>query len=313
MKSMKKISAVAILTIACLRVACWCSVEKDDVFAVKADCYVPVFITQHPSLTYGIGTEGVICYDLDTVLLPGTIIRVIKPVDERNIRIEYFTSNTVTGIGFIHPDFLKTSMESLPTNLLGSMYARTPSPPPLREVRRILQRCIDENVPFCYGANNFEKIDLNGKYEFNRVGELSEQNGKYELRGFDCSGILHFISNGLLPHCTKGLDVYGKRIFVFSQRRYSAKEKKAVLTIMKDSDYVVFLHRSDKHEFSGSGHVLLFYNGGFLEFKWKEPNVFYTPREKALDKLDSVLKDAETAGSNLYIIRWHPELLQEDL
>ena len=120
------------------------------------------------------------------------------------------------------------------------------------------------------------------------------------------------MSNGVLPHCTKGLDICGKKIFVFSQRRYSLKEKRAVLQIMKDSDYIVFLHKHDKHEFTRLGHVLVFYNGGFLEFKWKEPNVFFTPREKALDKLDAVLMDAQMAGSDLYVIRWHPELLKEE-
>jgi hypothetical protein len=177
-------------------------------------------------------------------------------------------------------------------------------------VKAILRRCIEENVPFCYGANNFEKIELEDKYEFPIAGDLSRKSGDFQLRGFDCSGILHFMSNGILPHCAKGLDMVGKKMFVFNhKRRYSLKEKMAALGIMEDSDYLVFLHKKDRLEYSCAGHVMVAFGGGFVEFKGDVPNVVFTPMERAVERLDSMLKSAVFAGSDVFIIRWHPKLL----
>ncbi|MDR1413691.1 MAG: hypothetical protein LBI56_02000 [Puniceicoccales bacterium] len=282
--------------------------QKDDVFSVKRDCFVPVFAVEHPAITFHGKAEGIVCYDLDTVLMAYSVVRVIDAETE-NIRIKYFINCVHRGVGFIPRSFFETSMRRRELTVLETVKMRLPIPPSLQTIRATLQKCIDDKVPFCYGANNFEKIDLDGKCKFFKTENISGRMEDYELRGFDCSGILHYMSNGTLPHSTEQLVNYGEKIFAFSGRRYSTKEKKAVLKIMEDSDYIIFLHKNDKEEFSGSGHVLVFYNGGFLEFKWTEPTAVYTPKEKTLEKLDALIKDAEKAGSDLYVIRWHPELL----
>ncbi|MDR1401559.1 MAG: hypothetical protein LBI81_01200 [Puniceicoccales bacterium] len=314
---MKKITTAGFCILsACvfLCVQCFGEIKRGDIFIVKKGCYVPVFTSWDVNLIYEIGSEGTNCYRLDTVLWSDTAIRVINVLRNKNVEVEFFLSDRVRGEGFVHLNFFDRAMVHADEETWENTLNKKLAPLPLEKIRKIFQRCVDERVPYCYGANNFKKIDLRGMYEFTAGNTPSALNRPYELRGFDSSGLLHFVSNGILPHCTHGLDRMDQVIFIFdTKKKHSLEEKRMVLGMMQDSDYVVIRQQKNRFRTSKANSVLISFNGGFLEFRNHNDGLVYTRKKNALERLNFLLEEGLKKGGNLVVIRWHSELLGEEM
>ena len=119
---------------------------------------------------------------------------------------------------------------------------------------------------------------------------------------------MFYISNGISPHCTRGLDTCGKKIYTFDwQKDYSDEEKQKVLASLRDTDYLVFV-RNKKTQMIGSGHVIVSYKSGFIEFRNKTYGCYYTTKENALQRLNEMITSSKEFCSDLFVIRWHPEV-----
>lgn len=275
----------------------FCRGEKT--FVVKEGCYVPLFGTDGSKLLYHAGAHGTNCYYLCTVLLPGSLLDV-SDLDEKISKVVWHVNPKKTFEGYVHNEFLKNFCEEVSKNTAGY----PPSPMPLKEIRTIFQRCIDERIPYCWGGNWFETIPLPDDYHFEPTDVIGEK--PYELRGFDCSGLLYFISNGLLPHSTRQLRSCGKILYRIGKNDTISlkdlREKLAALQL-RDSDYVVI-----------EGHVVVCYNGGVIEFRGMDYGCVFTPAEKAAERimaLVAAIRKTDDDESDVRFIRWHPELSKE--
>jgi hypothetical protein len=288
---------------------CFGEVKCGDLFRVKRGCYVPLFSVSEAAMDYEIGEGGNSCHNLDTVLWEGSVLRIIGIEKNENVEVEFFLTEKARGEGFVHRDFFEKSMEpSCEAEWRYALY-RNVYPLSLEKIKKVFQRCVDENVPYCYGANNFATIDIKQMYEF-KLKNSGDAHKSYELRGFDSSGLLHFISGGNLPHCTYGLDREAQTIFTFDTRKkYSVEEKRMVLSMLNDSDYLMLRHNKDRFNRGENNSVLVVFNRGFLEFRNPNEGLVYTKKKDAFERLECLLREGSKKGSNVIIIRWHPELL----
>ena len=276
----------------------FCRGEKT--FVVKEGCYVPLFGTDVCKLLYRAGAHGTNCYRLLTVLLPGTFVDV-PDFGEKISKVVWHVNPEKNFEGYIHNEFLENACKEVPKDAV----KWSPSPKSLKETRAIFQRCIDERVPYCWGGNWFEIIPLPEDYVFSQCGGAVER--AYELRGFDCSGLLYFISGGLLQHSTRRLREYegGKILWSVGKKDTVSLEdlkKKLVGLKLRDTDYVVII-----------GHVVVWFNGGIIEFRGMDYGCVFTPAEKAAERIMELIEKSRTneeEDSDVRFIRWHPELLK---
>ncbi|MDR2603376.1 MAG: hypothetical protein LBC11_02350 [Puniceicoccales bacterium] len=303
-----KIVLFLILFVVPTCVYCFSEMQKGDIFQVKKNHYVPIFNDDVTNLTHKSGPRGSCCDTLDIVLLPLSTIRIVEMGESENIEVEYCVSETIRGIGFTHVNFIRNSMTPLKGEFWKVALQNKRYPLSLREFRKACYRCVSEKTPYCIGASNFDKIDLNEMYSFSKRKNDSLQSEEYKLCGFDGFGFLYFVSNGTLGRESDDLSTMGEKLFVFNTKReYSFREKKSVLKLMRDSDYIL-IHRKKKGSNRKSWYVAMSFNDGFLEFKGKKHGIVFTEKESTVKRLDVLLKKALLAGSDLFIMRWHPEL-----
>ncbi|MDR2776570.1 MAG: hypothetical protein LBB17_00790 [Puniceicoccales bacterium] len=299
---------LTILSVISLSGHCLNEIQVGGIFQIKDNNFVPVFNDDVTNLTYRNGPKGSCCCNLDIVLLPLSTVQVIEIGENRNIEIEYYVSETVRGRGFIHADFIRNSMTPVKGEFWKVALRNKRYPLNLQGFRKACYKCIREKTPYCAGASNFEKIDLNGMYSFSEEKSNSSQNEEYKLCGFDGFSFLYFVSNGILGYESEDLSIMGEKLYIFdTKKEHSSKEKKAALGLMRDSDYILIRHKK-KGSNRKSWYVVISFNGGFLEFKGKKHGIVFIEKECALKKLNILLKKAKLSGSDLYIMRWHPEL-----
>ncbi|MDR2629180.1 MAG: hypothetical protein LBC30_04290 [Puniceicoccales bacterium] len=283
-------------------------IQMGGIFQIKNNHYVPVFNDDVINLTYRSGPRGSCCHNLDIVLLPLSTIQIIEIGKNENIEIEYCVSETVRGRGFIHANFIRNSMIPVRGEFWKVALQKKRYPGSLQEFRKACYRCISEKTPYCAGASNFDRIDLNEMYSLSEEKSNSSQNEEYKLYGFDGFGFLYFVSNGVLGREFENLGMMGEKLFVFdTKKEYSSREKKSVLRLMRDSDYIFIRHKK-KGSNRRLWYVVISFNGGFLEFKGKKHGIVFVEKESALKRLDTLLRRAKLYGSDLYVMRWHPEL-----
>ena len=292
-----------------------CKGEKT--FEVLDGCYVPLFkTTSGLNLSYEAGAHGTNCYDLITVLLPGTFVNVHE-FGEKITEVVWHVNDKKTYKGLMHNEFLQNFCKEVPEDDVKWL----PKPMPLREIRETFQWCSDKenNVPYCWGGCCFGAVPLPGDYTFSQVFSEDEKEGKngktcikrpYELRGFDCSGWLHFISGGLLEHSTRRLREYdgGKVLWKIGKNEtvsFEDLKKKLPELKLQDTDYIVII-----------GHVVVWHDGGLLEFRGKDYGCVYTKGEEAVAKrlMELIARSRERPeeDSDVRFIRWHPELFKDE-
>lgn len=267
-------------------------------YEVKPDGKVPIFTSQETTLEYEKSAKGTECSALDTVLLPGEQINILDLEASPIIPVEYLLGKRVLK-GYIHQDFLENIIDTQANKPLQQSKAK---PLSMKECDAILKRCLDEQVPYCWGGNNFEAIPLPADYRFTTKSADENPDVIFELRGFDCSGILHYISNGTLPHCTKDLKDAGQIVRKFDcSKAYPTWQRVERLSKLKSLDYILLLTPK-------GGHVLVIYNGGLFEFRDIKSGCTFTPRERVLERFNELFDYGKRAGkSEIYFITWHPE------
>lgn len=263
-----------------------------DMFVVKDGCYLPLFENNKEIRSFERGKKGCNCDDLDTVLLPGSVIEVLGYKENGMAEVTCEIAEKVKHKGFVY----KSSVENFCKKFKKGDIKRKRSPMSLEEIRSVFERCLCENVPYCWGGNQFETISL-PKVIF----KPADKNTKpYELRGFDCSGLLYYISDGTLPHATGSLKDFGRRLFTVEAGKIWDKDLEGkveeVVANLKDTDFIVI-----------KGHVIVAYNRGLIEFRSKDLGCCFTPEEKAVQRITELIEVAKKKNSDVWFVRWHPE------
>ena len=261
---------------------------------------MPLFGTDDSKLLYDAGAHGTNCYHLLTVLLPGSLLDLID-LGKKISKVVWHVNQKKTFEGYVHSAFLKKSCKEVSKDAV----KWSPLPMPLKKIRAIFQRCINDGVPYCWGGNWFETIPLPDDYIFSQCGGKVER--VYELLGFDCSGLLYFISGGLLPHSTRHLRSYGKILYrIEKSDTVSSEDLREKLTTLRlrDSDFIVI-----------EGHAVIWYDGGMIEFRGMDYGCVFTPAEKAPERIMELVTASRKANDDegdVRFIRWHPELLKKE-
>ena len=264
-----------------------------DMFIVKDGCYLPLFENNKEIRSFERGKKGCNCDDLDTVLLPGSVIEVLGYKENGMAEVTCEMTEKVKHKGFVY----KSSVENFCKKFKKGDIKRKRSPMSLEEIRSVFERCLCENVPYCLGGNQFETISLPG------VTFTSKNKGEqYECHGFDCSGLLYYISDGTLPHATGALKNFGKRLFTIEAGKIwddvFTKEVEQVIADLRDTDFVAI-----------KGHVIVAYNKGLIEFRSKDLGCCFTPKEGANPRITELIEAAQKKNSDVWFVRWHPEVL----
>jgi hypothetical protein len=264
-----------------------------DMFVVKDGCYLPLFENNKEIRSFERGKKGCNCDDLDTVLLPGSVIEVLGYKENGMAEVTCEMTEKVKHKGFVY----KSSVENFCKKFGKGNVKRKRSPMSLEDIKKVFERCLRENVPYCWGGNQFETIPLRGAtFTSKKEGE------QYECRGFDCSGLLYYISDGTLPHATGALKNFGERLFtVEAAKRWevSKEDLEKVIAGLEDTDFIAI-----------KGHVIVSYNKGLIEFRSKDLGCCFTPQKGANQRITELIEAAKKKNSDVWFVRWHPECLQ---
>ena len=286
---------VRLISLFCLGLAfgLFCA-HAGDMFVVQDKYYLPLFENNKEIRSFERGKKGCNCDDLDTVLLPGSVIEVLGYKENGMAEVTCEMTEKVKHKGFVYKSFVENCCEKFEKEDV----KRERSPMSLNEIRSVFKRCLCENVPYCWGGNNFEAVPLRG------TTFTSEKKGEqYECRGFDCSGLLYYISDGTLPHATGSLKDFGRRLFTIEAGKIwddaFTKEVEKVIADLKDTDFIAI-----------KGHVIVAYNKGLIEFRSKDLGCCFTSKEGANKRITELIEAAKKKNSDVWFVRWHPEYLQ---
>ena len=269
-------------------------VHAGDMFVVKDKCYLPLFENNKETRLFEKGKKGCNCDDLDTVLLPGSVIKVLGYKENGMAKVECEMTERVKHGGFVYT----SSVEDCCKKFDRGGVKRERSPMSLEDIKKVFERCLskDNPVPYCWGGNNFETIPLRG-VPFKSANETAEP---YELRGFDCSGLLYYISDGTLPHATGALKNFGTRLFtVQAEKNWDTTDLGKAVKDLRDTDFIAI-----------KGHVIVSYNGGLIEFRSKDLGCCFTPKEGTIQRVTELIEAAKKKNSDVWFVRWHPEYWQ---
>ena len=114
--------------------------------------------------------------------------------------------------------------------------------------------------------------------------------------------MLYYISDGTLPHATGALKNVGTRLFTIEAGKIwdeaFTKEVEQVIADLRDTDFVAI-----------KGHVIVAYNKGLIEFRSKDLGCCFTPKEGANPRITELIEAAQKKNSDVWFVRWHPEVL----
>jgi hypothetical protein len=285
-----------LLLITCSGLSCF-ALNIGETFVVLENKYIPLFVSEGTEFEYEVGTHGTNCYDLDTVLPPGTFVKVLE--EEKNNTVLAFckVSENCSFRGFIHVKFFEHSMKTM-DGLLFDSTAPSRNMLSFKEICQMLDSYINTDIPYSWGCNNLGEINLEGLYTFVCKNNNAQENAVYRCVGLDCSGILHKISSWILPHSTEQLYNFSKGKCLYELDDKTSDDKLyEVLKSMKDTDFVVCPRE----------HVIVSLHGGFIEAKGYNYGIVYTETAHAMERLKNLIKEG-----TVRVIRWHPKLLFQD-
>lgn len=288
-----------------------CLCRGEGFFVVKQNCSMPLFsIEDFQHLPYYAGEHGTSCLKLINVLLPGTFLEFISKNEKGVCKVSWHVNNKKRYDGYVHEWCLDRWCQKVSEDDVRWL----PSPMSLEEAGKFFEKCPGK-IPYCWGGACEKEIFLpKDTYVFEQMQERSDGgiNVKkpYKLHGFDCSGLLHRISGGLLEHSTQRLREQGKILWcigkeddVSSEDFQQTLEKQ--LDELRDTDYIVII-----------GHVVVWWNGGIIEFRGVDYGcVFTQERDAIITRINELIERSRARkeeDSDVRFIRWHPELLKEE-
>jgi hypothetical protein len=256
----------------------------------------PVFNTPEIASCFGGETGDTLLLDdqgmmrsVETILFTGTLIKLLEKMKQPHIwRIE--TKEYPYNIEqFIDERFI-TRVDSLPSE-------RTIKLPSAALILKTLQDL--EKTRYIWGGNWPHGIDLlpniyPSKSCLHKLDPLV--NDTWSLRGVDCSGLLHYATNGLTPRNTSALVNFGKPVDIEGDSLPSILEK------LQPLDLIVW-----------RGHVVCAINkDATIESKQPEGVIQFS----AHDRLSEIMNERRPAncynsseGPTFVVRRWHPDYL----
>lgn len=285
------------------------SEEMYEVYCIRSDAYVPVFTVPTNHLVYEVGFHGNNCNNLLTVLLPGSYVQVDEKINKTIFKVSCLVSENEKVSGYIHPSFVKSSMTLTNYHHLDQVEVHR-TVPSIAEMMRGFYESAKAGIPYCYGGNCPKEITLEGLYTFTQSDHYFNRTRSYVCQGFDSAGLLHYYSNGYLPHNPGKLIHCGKVLFkIEPKQRLTSRMLKEIMLELKDTDYIVFASTANENA-EELGHVIVSYRFGFIESRGQNYGIVITPSYDAEGRLLQMKLCAAQNGCDLYVIRWHPQLLR---
>ncbi|MDR2737630.1 MAG: hypothetical protein LBB18_01665 [Puniceicoccales bacterium] len=280
-----------------------------DIYRVEKNTYVPIFSSPETEFEYESSSYGSGCYDLETVLLPEFYVQIKKIFNNGVLEIVGTTNNSYLVHGYVHPKFVGESMAICGTKDFSSLRAKV-TIPTVKSIMGDLKEISSKNGRYCQGGNAPVEIKLNDLYKFHqRSGSIGKEK-KYICQGFDSSGLVHYLSNGYLPHDTATFLKFVSKLYqVSTERPLSRRMTKEIVSNLKDTDLVFFCLK-DRNRKDSRGHVIMAYRFGFIESKGLNFGIVITPPHEAEARFTQMYEKAKSLGADLYVVRWHPELLE---
>ncbi|MDR1528427.1 MAG: hypothetical protein LBS22_02470 [Puniceicoccales bacterium] len=264
-------------------------------FVIADGKYVPMFTCEGVEFKYEGGMHGTNCYVLDTVLPPGTFVKVLDIKGDDIVHVFCKVSEKISFSGFIHATFFLNSLFPMDETRFDMFPVRDVKS--VKSICEILDSYIGKEIPYGWGCNNLDEIDLSGLYVFKYMNKAAGTPPAYKCVGFDCSGLLHAVSSWTLPHSTSQLyDIQGVKCLCELDGKSSDEELADALAKMVDTDFVVSKE---------SGHVIVFLHGSFIEAVGINYGIVYTDATHAVERLRRMVNRGKVR-----VIRWHPELLE---
>lgn len=287
---------------------CGMPLRVGSVYTVCDGKYVPVFNCSQRNMQYEVGLRGNNCYNLTTVLLPSSYIEIVSDCGDGMCQIACKLTDEYKIDGFIHRSFLEKNTKLLHdvhmSDICASRYI-----PCVQDIVKEIHRLSRNNTPYCHGCNIPGEIDLSETYEFTQSMNANSREKKFVCRGFDSSGLLHYLSNGYLPHDTAQLINCGKKLFVIDSKRKITKSIiRSIICDLKDTDFIIFETKGGAKS-DVDGHILIAYRFGFVECRGKNFGMAIIPSYDVEARLLQLMSKARAEDAVVYIIRWHPELL----
>lgn len=289
--------------------------KREEILRVKTP--VPLFKTEKlKHFLYYTGPYGNSCRDLMTVLLPGSFLEVLSENKEGVCKVLWLRNKDKEKgcIGFVARKLLKTCCEKVQKEAI--IWGQR-SPMPLGEIRKFFKRCAAKTIPYCWGGNWEDELKLSEDYRLEQMpelgpdGESNEPKRPYCLRGFDCVGLVYYVSNGILRRSCKGVRKHGKRLWTIDKENWNITREKLEENLkalnLQDTDLMVL------GEAHSGAHLATWYDGGILEFRGVDQGCEY--RKDMKEILDRIMRWIELCKNgeieDIRFIRWHPELLSE--
>ncbi|MDR2737394.1 MAG: hypothetical protein LBB18_00415 [Puniceicoccales bacterium] len=283
----------------CLRVG--------DIYRIRDNIYVPVFMSPQTKFEYEVGFRGNNCYEMDTVLLPGFYVRIDEVFENGIIRVTATRDNSYSISGYIHRKFIVADMVHCAHARFESLYS-PPTVPEIDEVIAEISKILSKRSEYCYGGNSPQEVSLDGLYEFRQISSGGAFK-KFRCRGFDALGLIHYLSNGYLPHKTSDIITFGKCICVIDPKHELTNGKmNDMINKLRDTDLVIIVP-GDRDRLD-LWKALVFYKFGFVESKGPNLGIVRTHPSELEAKMTQMVQRAKSISGKIYFIRWHPDLLK---
>ncbi len=269
-------------------------IQNNTVYYAIAQYPTPVFNTPEITSYFG-GKEGDVLHldeqnlmpAVETVLFPGARVQLLELVKQPYIwKIK--TSEYPYPIDLFIDERFVAREETTPIERQAAL------PPPERILETMNQL---ENTRYIWGGNWPQGIDLLPKFypskrKLNRLKPLIKDT--WHLRGVDCSGLLHYATNGWTPRNTSSLVHFGKPVDIEGM---TASE---ILKQVQPLDIIVW-----------PGHVVCILNPTTtIESKRPEGVI----KCDAHLRLSEIMKEKKPVnqweashGPSFVIRRWHPD------
>ncbi|MFY7843173.1 MAG: NlpC/P60 family protein [Rhabdochlamydiaceae bacterium] len=252
----------------------------------------PIFNTPHIHHLFGGEKENEIILDaqglfrdLEVILFPEEII-VIKEIFQNNV---YRVSTTVYEGTELYLDgrfLLKIDAPSVKSS------KHLPSSIKCSEQLKSLT-----DHPYLWGGNLPKGIEKMREL-YPSKGPLNEQMQRiWSLIGFDCSGLLYYVTNGITPRNTSQLIEYGQHVDILD------KKIDGIIQAVRPLDIIVW-----------KGHVVIILDRENCIESVVSSGVITSSLKERLEKITETKKAAKVIKSpeEFVIRRWHPDFLEKD-
>ncbi len=305
---MKKILPIIYLVLVCVPWLCGMPLPIGAVYKVCNDKCIPVFNVPCTNMEYESGLRGNNCYNLVTVLLPASYIEIVSDCGDGIYQVACKLTDEYQIDGFVHRAFLEKNAQLLHDVCMSDICASR-NVPCVQNIVKEIYRLYKNNVPYCHGCNLSGEIDLSETYTFVQSTNTNGRERKFVCCGFDSAGLLHYLSNGYLPHDIEQLINCGKKLFIIDgQRKVTKAMIKSIMCELQDTDFIVFETKCET-ESEVTGHVLIAYRFGFVECRGKNFGMAVVPSYDVEARLLQLMSKARASNAVVYVIRWHPALL----